>query len=240
MSVSYTHFLEFIVEKRWKSRSQISQDLFVYFFSNYKKNGFFIEIGACDGVHLSNTFMLEKIGWSGIICEPSKFWHDKIRGRNCIINKKAVFSKSGTKIKFDEFPTEPELSGFGEYLDDDKNKESRSKGYMSEAFRSYDVETITLNELISQNTDKASIDYISIDTEGSEYEILKNFDFKKYNVEIFTIEHAYIKEKRKKIFELLVKNNYIRIFSNLSQWDDWYVKKNNNILELINESIPKK
>ena len=79
MSVSYTHFLEFIVEKRWKSKSQISQDLFVYYFTNHKKDGFFIEIGACNGVHLSNTFMLEKIGWSGIICEPSKFWHDKIK-----------------------------------------------------------------------------------------------------------------------------------------------------------------
>ena len=220
--------------------ANITRSFRIFFFSNYKKNGFFIEIGACDGVHLSNTFMLEKIGWNGIICEPSKFWHDKIRGRNCIIIKKAVFNKSGTKIKFDEFPTAPELSGFGEYLDDDQNKELRSRGYMSETFQSYDVETITLNELISQNTDKTSIDYISIDTEGSEYEILKNFDFKRYNVEIFTIEHAYIKEKREKIFELLTKNNYIRILSNLSQWDDWYVKKDNKISELINESISKK
>lgn len=240
MSVSYTNFLEFIVEKRWKSKSQISQDLFVYYFTNYKKDGFFIEIGACNGVHLSNTFILEKIGWSGIICEPSKFWHDKIKGRNCIINKKAIFSESGTKIKFDEFPTSPELSGFSKYLDEDQNQEVRSRGYMSPAFQSYEVETITLNELISQNTDKTSIDYISIDTEGSEYEILKNFDFKKYNVEIFTIEHAYIKEKREKIYELLSKNNYARIFGNLSHWDDWYVKKDNNILELINESISKK
>ena len=63
---------------------------------------------------------------------------------------------------------------------------------------------------------------------------------KRYNVEIFTIEHAYIKEKREKIFELLTKNNYIRILSNLSQWDDWYVKKDNKISELINESISKK
>ena len=157
----------------------------------------------------------------------------RIKKRNCIINKKAVFSESGTKIKFDEFPTSPELSGFNKYLDDDNNKDIRSRGYKNEAFQTYDVETITLNDLIAENTDKKIIDYISIDTEGSEYEILKNFDFKKYNVEIFTIEHNYIKEKREKIYELLSKNNYIRIFDNLSHWDDWYIKKDNPVLKSL-------
>jgi len=236
MTVTYTHFLEFIVSNRWRSKSQVSQDLFVHYFTDYKKDGFFMEIGACDGVHLSNTFMLEKNGWSGIISEPSKFWHNKMKRRSCIINKNAVFSESGNKIKFDEFPTSPELSGFGKYLDEDNNKQIRSRGYMSPAFQSYDVETITLNELISQNTDKTSIDYISIDTEGSEYEILKNFDLGKYNVEIFTIEHNFIKEKREKIYDLLSKNNYVRIFGNLSHWDDWYIKKDNKILKLMENS----
>ena len=95
------------------------------------------------------------------------------------------------------------------------------------------MKTITLNDLIAENTDKKSIDYISIDTEGSEYEIIKNFDFNKYAVEIFTIEHNYIKEKRDKIYDLLIKNNYVRVFDNLSHWDDWYIKKDNSILKSL-------
>ena len=233
MMISYAHFLEFVVQNRWKSQSQVSQDLFVFYFAKNQKNGFFIEIGACDGFKLSNTYMLEKVGWDGIICEPSKYWQMRIKKRNCVINKKAVFSESGTKIKFDEFPTSPELSGFNKYLDNDDNKEIRSKGYKSEAFQTYDVETITLNDLIAENTDKKSIDYISIDTEGSEYEIIKNFDFNKYAVEIFTIEHNYIKEKRDKIYDLLTKNNYVRVFDNLSHWDDWYIKKDNPVLKSL-------
>ena len=233
MIISYAHFLEFVVQNRWKSKSQVSQDLFVFYFAKNQKNGFFIEIGACDGVKFSNTYMLEKVGWNGIICEPSKYWHMRIKKRNCMINKKAVFSESGTKIKFDEFPTSPELSGFNKYLDNDDNKEIRSKGYKSEAFQTYHVETITLNDLIAENTDKKSIDYISIDTEGSEYEIIKNFDFNKYTVEIFTIEHNYIKEKRDKIYDLLTKNNYVRVFDNLSHWDDWYIKKDNPVLKSL-------
>tara|TARA_B100000989_G_C19428908_1_gene422103 strand:+ start:169 stop:879 length:711 start_codon:yes stop_codon:yes gene_type:complete len=232
MTFSYEHFLEFAFVNRWRSKSQVSQDLFVFYFAKNQK-GFFIEIGACDGVHLSNTFLLEKSGWDGIICEPSKYWQMRTRRRNCKISKKAVFSESGRKIKFDEFPTSPELSGFNEYLDDDNNKQLRSKGYKNNAFQSYDVETISLNDLIAENTEKKKIDYISIDTEGSEYEILKNFDFKKYNVEIFTIEHNFIKGKREKIYELLTKNDYVRIFENLSHWDDWYVKKDNQVLKFL-------
>ena len=90
-----------------------------------------------------------------------------------VLNEAA--KKHQFKIKFDEFPTSPELSGFNEYLDDDDNKQLRSKGYKNNAFQSYDVETVTLNDLIAENTEKMSIDYISIDTEGSEYEIIKNF-----------------------------------------------------------------
>ena len=81
MQINYSNFLEFIVSNRWKSKSQISQDLFVLYFTQQKKNGYFIEIGACDGKHLSNSFALEKRGWTGIICEPSNFWLQKMKNR---------------------------------------------------------------------------------------------------------------------------------------------------------------
>ena len=93
-----------------------------------------------------------------------------------------------------------------------------------------EVETISLNNLIEENASESNIDYISIDTEGSEYEILKDFNFKKYNVEIFTVEHNFVEKKRDLIFALMTSHNYVRVFTNISQWDDWYIKKNNKIL----------
>ena len=86
MQINYSNFLEFIVSNRWKSKSQISQDLFALYFTQQKKDGYFIEIGACDGKHLSNTFALEKKGWTGIICEPSRFWHQKMKKGAYIVN----------------------------------------------------------------------------------------------------------------------------------------------------------
>ena len=225
MQINYSNFLEFIVSNRWKSKSQISQDLFALYFTQQKKDGYFIEIGACDGKHLSNTFSLEKRGWTGIICEPSNFWLQKIKNRKCILSKKAVFSESGKKLIFNEVPKHPELSGFNDYLDNDNNSKLRKD------FSSYEVETISLNDLISEHVDKKQIDYISIDTEGTEFEILKNFDFKKRNIEVFTIEHNFIEEKRDKIFKIMTKNDYKRVFENLSHWDDWYVRKDNAVLK---------
>ena len=225
MQINYSNFLEFIVSNRWRSKSQISQDLFVLYFTKQKKDGYFIEIGACDGKHLSNSFALEKRGWKGIICEPSNFWLQKMKNRKCILSKKAVFSESGKKLIFNEVPKYPELSGFNDYLDNDNNSKLRKD------FSSYEVETISLNDLISEYVDKKQIDYISIDTEGSEFEILKNFDFKKCKIEIFTIEHNFIKEKRDKIFKIMTGNDYKRVFENLSHWDDWYLRKDNTVLK---------
>ena len=217
----YIKFLEFLAINQWNAPSQLSQDLFAIYFSGGKKDGFFLEIGACDGFLLSNTWALEKYGWKGIISEPSSVWHDKIARRKCIVSKKAVFNKTGLKLKFEDVKKYPELSGLKENLDKDNNHTLRNDT------NTVEVETISLNDLIEQNTSNRNIDYISIDTEGSEYEILKNFDFNKFNVEIFTVEHNFIEKKRKAIFDLLTSNNYLRIFTNISQWDDWYIKENN-------------
>ena len=81
----YSHLLEFLVKNRPYSTAQLSQDLFVLYFTKMKKNGFFVEIGAADGFFLSNTFLLEnKQNWNGIVVEPLIGWHAKLKkNRNC-------------------------------------------------------------------------------------------------------------------------------------------------------------
>tara|TARA_Y100000996_G_C22455399_1_gene615678 strand:- start:152 stop:853 length:702 start_codon:yes stop_codon:yes gene_type:complete len=221
----YVQFLEYFVINKWSSPSQLGQDLFVIYFLGGKKNGFFIEIGACDGIQLSNSLKLEKLGWNGIISEPSPYWINKIKDRKCIISTKAVFNESDKKLDFSSVENFPDLSGIQSSLDKDDNNKQRKDSKL------YKVETITLNDLIEQKAPNDNINYISIDTEGSEYEIIKDFNFKKYNIDIFTIEHNFIANKRSSIFNLMTQNGYIRVFQNLSQWDDWYVKKDNKVFQ---------
>jgi hypothetical protein len=72
------------------SKSQYKQDLFVLTQLGFKRNGFFVEFGATDGVELSNTYILEKqFDWSGILAEPAKCWHEALeRNRKAFIEKK--------------------------------------------------------------------------------------------------------------------------------------------------------
>jgi hypothetical protein len=84
--------------------------------------------------------------------------------------------------------------------------------------------TVSLNDLLNFYDAPKEIDYISIDTEGSEYEILSTFDFTKYKVKIITVEHNWT-NNRQKIFDLLHANGYEQVHDNATMCDDWYVLK---------------
>ena len=223
----YSHLLEFLVKNRPYSTAQLSQDLFVLYFTKMKKNGFFVEIGAADGFFLSNTFLLEnKQNWNGIVAEPLIGWHAKLKkNRNCRIDTRCVFNKSNLKLDFCDVYDYPEFSGLSNEIEKDNNSKLR------ERYNKIEVKTVSINDLFEDHKAPSYIDYISIDTEGSEYKILEQLNFNKYNVGIFTIEHNFMEQKRKKINNLLTKRNYIRVFERISKWDDWYIEQDNKILK---------
>jgi hypothetical protein len=90
--------------------------------------------------------------------------------------------------------------------------------------KKYNVETITLNDLLEKYNAPNEIDYLSIDTEGSEYDILRSFNFEKYNIKIITCEHNH-SVMREKIFSLLSSKGYKRKYSEFSRCDDWYIRQ---------------
>ena len=107
------------------------------------------------------------------------------------------------------------------YLNKDPYSSS-SRNSKSNRKKIYSNSVFCLNHLFERN-DLKKVDYISIDTEGNEYEILKNFNFKKYQVKIFTVEHNFDAEKKRKIKDLLTSNGYKNIYRYLSYMDDWYI-----------------
>jgi FkbM family methyltransferase len=216
----FNEYVNFCYRNFDHSKSQLFQDLFVLFVLNSKKNGFFVEFGATNGFDLSNTFLLEKaFDWSGILAEPAKSWHpDLKKNRGANIDTRCVWNKSGSIVEFNEV-AERELSTINEYSASDHYEEFRKNSTL------YNVETITLNDLLVTHKAPNVIDYISIDTEGTELTILEAFDFEKFNVSIFTIEHNFT-ENRQAIFDLMTKNNFKRVFENISRWDDWYIHNN--------------
>jgi FkbM family methyltransferase len=202
------------------SCSQLLQDLFVIFFLNGKEGGFFVEFGATDGILLSNTLLLERrFQWKGILAEPATCWHQALRkNRSASIETRCVWSESGAKLEFKE-TSAPEYSTVNPLVDKDFNREARKHG------ESYLVDTISLNHLLRDHNCPKHIDYLSIDTEGSELAILRSFDFGSYDIEIITVEHNYCEPDRAEINALVTANGFIRLFEALSKFDDWYVKR---------------
>ncbi|MGO1159059.1 FkbM family methyltransferase [Acinetobacter lwoffii] len=198
-------------------QSQFGQDLFILYKTKFKRNGFFVEFGATDGKSISNTYILEKdYGWTGILAEPAKTWHPQLKkNRAVIIDHRCVWSHSKEKIQFNETDIK-ELSTIDYFSALDMHSKMRVNG------NCYDVETISLIDLLREYNAPKKIDYLSIDTEGSEYEILKNFDFKEYHIDLITVEHNFT-EMRGNILNLLTSKGYVRVFVEYSDVDDWYV-----------------
>lgn len=199
-------------------RSQLGQDVLALSLTGTSRPGFFVEFGATNGFHLSNTHMLEKqYGWSGILSEPSRQWHRQLKkNRNCSIDNRCVYSVTGESVSFKEAKV-GELSTIQGFGDDDGHSLSRSRG------KSYEVETVSLIDLLKDYGAPSEIDFLSIDTEGSEFEILQAFDFDQYKFGLICVEHNYT-PNRVKIFDLLSANGYERVYESLSDFDDWYIQ----------------
>ena len=110
--------------------------------------------------------------------------------------------------------SETEFSTISLFKNFDKHKRDNGKEYY--------VETITLNDLLANYNSPLNIDFLSIDTEGSEFDILENFNFAKYTISVIVCEHNFT-SNRLKIHSLLTGKGYVRFLESISGFDDWYI-----------------
>ena len=218
-SQSHSEFIMFCLTHYQLSTAQLFQDLYVAFKLGSKLDGYFVEFGATNGFTLSNTYLLEsKLRWKGIVAEPFPFWHESLaKNRNCIIDKRCVWTKTGETVRFLGTPSDPEFATIETFKDSDHYKELRAKNP-----EVHMVETISLNDLLTSNQAPKIVDYLSVDTEGSEFEILNAFDFVAHRPRIITVEHNFVEAHKKQVHALLTSHGYVREFEDLSRWDDWY------------------
>ena len=201
--------------------SENGQEWFVLDTLNYKRNGYFIDIGAGDGIVGSNTFILEKFyNWSGVCVDPNPaFFKSLIGSRDVSIVDLSVDKESG-KVKPFLYANEKDFFGW--------NFRSGLKEVVNSSdhnFQEMKTYTISLNDLLDWQDSPKDIDYVSIDVEGHEYNILEGFDFTRYNVKIWSIEHDF-GVQRAKIQKLLEEKGYKCIFDDFGeQNEDRYVKK---------------
>jgi FkbM family methyltransferase len=219
---------DYLLELVAHSKSQLGQDLLVaHLTRKIARPKYFVEFGAANGLHHSNTWLLEKkLGWQGILAEPARCWHKKLlEERSSTIDFRCVASVSGKEVDFLEVEggeVSNVLSTIAEYASKDCHSNLRTSSN-----KEYKVETISLVDLLKFHNAPEIIDYISIDTEGSELEIINHFDFSKYRISIISIEHNLDETYRKNIFDKLTEFKFKRVFEKISKFDDWYVSEEN-------------
>jgi FkbM family methyltransferase len=203
------------------SRSQLGQDVLALGEVGPDRPGFFVEFGATNGVDLSNTYLLETAySWKGILCEPALIWQPKLAdNRGAIIDERCVWSESNLTLEFSE-TAKPELSTLGGFGGTDGHREERRNP------QNYPVQTVSLLDLLRDHNAPKHIEFLSVDTEGSEFEILNAFDFSQYTFGAICVEHNYL-ENRPKVKQLLEANGYRQVYTELSEFDDWFVLNTN-------------
>jgi len=198
-----------------KSYSQSGQDEYVINKLKNIRNGYFVDIGAWDGIEFSNTYALEQeYDWTGLLveCDPAVTRVLKQNRPNSIIDTRALWSETNKEVVFKSVDG-GKLSGVADLI-------SHPKGVARNG-KSHSITTISLNDLFITHNCPKHINYMSMDTEGSEYEILKTFDFT-YTFDVVTIEHWNNKDE---ILELMKSNGYKKVKSLLDGTETVFVRK---------------
>ena len=191
-------------------------------FFKDKKKGFFVEIGAFDGIDGSNCFYFEKVQeWDGIAVEASKIQFNKLKkNRKCKLFNEAINSKE-KDVEFIEVQEGlTQMSGI-----DDENyiaKEFINKDPNSKIGK-FKTKTVTFEKIVPTN---AIIDYLSLDIEGGEMDLLESIDFSKYKIKVISVENN---SPDKINFELFFKKKNYSFFDRVGQDEIFF---NNNFFKL--------
>ena len=198
-------------------KSQNLQDLIALDLFGFKRKGVFIEAGACDGILNSNTFLLEKnYEWTGLLVEPiSEYYIQLEQNRDVITSNVAISQVNNKQLDF-LITANKDLSTLKGYEDSDYHSENR-KNYNIKK-----VSTKTLGQLIIENLQNIEIDFLSLDTEGSEFDIIKSLDFLNHRINVICVEHNF-NTNGDLIHNHLLENNYKKLYFPFLQIDDFYI-----------------
>jgi hypothetical protein len=167
------------------SESQYHQDLWVLHTLNYKRNGFFVDVGAAHYQKLSNTYYLEKeFGWNGICIEGNGFFFEELvtnRSAKCVQAYVSTDTELTRICHSKKTPGDAKDHGFGDFLEDHNTGLTPSMGYSI-------ITPKLLMDILIANNAPSVIDYLSIDIEGADFPVLQTIDFDRYTFMTITIE----------------------------------------------------
>ena len=200
--------------------SEAGQDMLVKdnFFKN-QKSGFFLEIGAFDGIEGSNCYHFEKfMNWQGIAVEASPSQFEKLKkNRNCKLMNVAIGSENKQVEFYEVIEGFTQMSGINN--SNFKNSFERIKKNSKSKINKINIECKTFENLIPSDQ---IIDLLSIDIEGNEFDVLKSINFDKYQIKVIILENNVPKELS--YLDFFFKKNFY-YFDRVGMDEIYYNKK---------------
>jgi FkbM family methyltransferase len=191
------------------SFSQYGEDLLVWKYFGEKRTGFFVEVGACDPEEISNTLLLERNGWNGILVEPQSTCCERLRQAR---PKAQLFQVACGS---------PEQRGKAIlHLKGQTSKLTSLTGADLAAVRHEEVQVITLDDVLEQ-AGNPQINFISIDVEGNDLQVLRGFDIKRHRPQLIVIEDDY--QYRLEIYRFMKQQGYRLV--KRTGCNNWYIPK---------------
>ena len=211
-------FFYFLIKKKSFSLNYLDRKMFKYL--NYN-NGYFIELGANNGVDQSNTLFFEKFkNWKGILIEPIPHKYlECLKNRS---NKNSIYCNACVSFDYKNKFVEMMYSNLMTTSLMEKYNFNRIKhAKIGEKYlEKYEINFIfgakatTLNNLMVKSKSPKLIDLLSLDVEGAELSVLKGINYKMYAFKYILIETKQFKN----IKNFLIKKNYL-FFKKLSHHD---------------------
>ncbi|HSX27973.1 MAG TPA: FkbM family methyltransferase [Candidatus Saccharimonadales bacterium] len=182
------------------SYAQNLEDLVLYVLLHKKKKGFYVDVGANHETFHSVTKFFYNRGWHGINIEPTKSLIDEYKVRTRDTNLHTAVSNKPGELAFREYPQHDGLSTFATTIKKQHTKEELP-------YHDRKVKVTTLRHIFSEQKVK-DIDFLKIDVEGHEPQVLQGNDWKKYRPRVVVFEGT-VAEKCRNFLE---EQNYHQVY----------------------------
>jgi FkbM family methyltransferase len=169
---------------------QFGEDMIIerYFPKDYISGC--IDIGAADGIYINNTKHFEDLGWYCLCVEPNPRYFKELKLNRLNVVECAISNTEGNLI-FTVVNLGNDIEDAVSALKVDERLLNQFKSNYDINISEINVKTITLDSCIEQFYKHDKIDFISIDTEGTELDVLKSFSIEKWNPKLLVIENNF-------------------------------------------------
>lgn len=169
--------------------AQHGEDQYIRRLFPNENNGVCIEVGAYDGISLSNTLHFEQNGWRALCIEPIQTAFDKCKQIRKECYQCCISNADADDKEFTIFHLDDNLCAISSLEPDARLVESHK--HLITNVSKCNVKVRSLDSLLAELNFPKNIDFISIDTENTELDVLKGIDLNVYNVKLFVIENNY-------------------------------------------------